>query len=203
MFVIKVRYGGLGDHLFWSHLPRIAKESGHDRVLISKHSEYRDDSYFGLVWGRNPHVDGVTDENAPFPEFEELPMGMNILDKNMLDAGFDDGKRYHEPEVFYTPTIIPELKNKKVFDPNYISMMGEVDKVKLLNIVGDCWSVPKTRDVYHYCDIITSCKEFHCMASGGSHLAAALKKPATVYYGRGHKSMFRPSKLHTYIEVSA
>ncbi|MCK4823535.1 hypothetical protein KA005_47730, partial [bacterium] len=40
--VIQIPFGGLGDHLFRSHVPRIAKKTGqYDRVYISNHSVFR------------------------------------------------------------------------------------------------------------------------------------------------------------------
>ncbi len=39
--LIKIRWGGLGDHLFHSHLPRLAKEVyGYDKVWVSQRSNY-------------------------------------------------------------------------------------------------------------------------------------------------------------------
>jgi glycosyltransferase involved in cell wall biosynthesis len=41
-FIIEVNYGGLGDHLFNSHLPKIAEEvGGFDAILVSRQSEFR------------------------------------------------------------------------------------------------------------------------------------------------------------------
>jgi len=88
-FVIEVKYGGLGDHLFYSHLPRIAKQTGkYDRVYVSNHSTFRNPEYRKLIWECNPYVDGFCDENGNYPLFDSVEEGMNILDKNYADAGF-------------------------------------------------------------------------------------------------------------------
>jgi hypothetical protein len=82
--VIHVKYGGLGDHLFYSHLPRIAKETGayDDRVLVSNYSEYRHPEYKELIWDLNPFVD----ECGLIEPFGEVEPSLNLLDKIMLRA---------------------------------------------------------------------------------------------------------------------
>jgi hypothetical protein len=68
--IIQSGFGGLGDNLFLSHIPRIAKESGKfAKVLVSNRSLFRDPACRMLVWESNPYVDGFTDE----PGFELLP----------------------------------------------------------------------------------------------------------------------------------
>ena len=52
--IIKIKHGGLGDHLFYSHIPRIAKESGkYNKVFISNQSDFRNKDYKKLVWEFN------------------------------------------------------------------------------------------------------------------------------------------------------
>ena len=65
--IIEIRKGGLGDHLFYSHLPRIAKETGaFDSVYISNHSFFRNEDYKKLIWESNPFVDGFTEDRGVF-----------------------------------------------------------------------------------------------------------------------------------------
>ena len=61
ILIIEIRKGGLGDHLFYSHLPRIAKQTkAFDKVYISNHSFFRHPDYKNLVWELNPFIDGFT-----------------------------------------------------------------------------------------------------------------------------------------------
>src|SRR5437899_452423 len=61
--ILQIKYGGLGDHLFYSHIPRLAKDLGmYDRVFISNRSEFRHSDYRKYVWELNPYVDGFVDE---------------------------------------------------------------------------------------------------------------------------------------------
>jgi hypothetical protein len=221
--IIKIKYGGLGDHLFWSHLPRIAKMVGaYERVYISNLSEYRRPEYRKLVWELNPFVDGFCDEDGPYPEFADIPSGMNLLDKIMIESGLDDGKRFHEPEIFYCPKPRADLAAARVFDPNYISNAGAISNSKLIRYLNESGGVDfqmhirdrsfgtqkdvpilDSSDVFQYCDIIASCKSFLCLTSGGATLAAALGKPVIVFYGYGQKKEFRHSGLHLYVDVSS
>src|SRR5262245_36345995 len=61
--ILQIGHGGLGDNLFLSHIPQIAKEvSGVRKVFISTHSVFREDAYKSLIWESNPFVDGFVDE---------------------------------------------------------------------------------------------------------------------------------------------
>jgi hypothetical protein len=217
--VIKNIWGGLGDHLFYSHLPRVAKETGaYEKVLISDRSQFRNPDYRKLIWEANPYVDGFTSDDGVSPTFDTVPKGMNLLDYTMLQFGLDDGLRFHEPELYYKPTIRPDLKSMTIYDPNYISGVGKlrVDRIQRFLRHEPCkvdlqlkarWSsavlpdVPEmgTSDVFDFCSIVASCGQFICLTSGGATLAAALRRNAIVFYGSGQPSMFQHSKLHRYV----
>jgi len=221
--VVEVKYGGLGDHLFWSHLPRIAKETGaYNKVYISNKSEYRHVDYKRLIWELNPYVDGFCEEHGFYPELAEIEVDMNLLDKFMLLFGCEDGKRFHDPELYFKPSIIPELSDKTIFDPNYVSYVGKLSSSKIEeyfshNIIHINYQM-KLRDksyrinnfdnileslsLEHFCSIIISCKNLFCLGSGTATLAAALGKPAVVFSGKGQSPIFRHSKLHTYVIIN-
>ncbi|MBN2021089.1 MAG: hypothetical protein JW749_12800 [Sedimentisphaerales bacterium] len=221
-FVIRVRYGGLGDHLLWSHLPRIAKTvGGYEKVYISNFSEYRHPDYKKLVWELNPLVDGFCDRDGECPAITTIMPGANFLDMLMLAFGLDDGSRFHEPEIFYSPRIITQLQDKCVFDPNYASHTGAISSRKLIRYLDESGPVDlqmptrvksygarrdvpilDSKGVFHYCDVIASCRRFYCLTSGGATLAAALRKPSTVFYGYGVSRCFHHSPQHKYVDVS-
>jgi len=222
-FVIKIKHGGLGDHLFYSHLPRIAKQSaGFKRVLISNVSEYRHPDYKRLVWEANPFVDGFTDEDAPFPGFSSVPAGTNLLDHIMILRGLDDGKRFHEPELHFQPEKIPALAGAIIYDPNYVSDVGSLEpenveryfsrkKIRpefMLQPRGKGAPIRRygallqTQNLAHYCSVIASAKQFICLTSGGATLAAALGIPVMALWGPGQWTMFHHSRLHTYVNVN-
>ena len=221
--ILQRKYGGLGDHLFYSHIPRIAKETGgYEKVYISNLSEIRHPDYKRLIWGRNPYIDGFTDEKGIEEDiFSEERPDRNFLDMIMLGLGLDDGRRFHEPELYFTPKYKKELADKSVYDPNYISMAGyfganlekwfkqrgiRIDYQMSLRDksipIKNYANVLQSKDLEDFCGIIVSCKELYCLTSGTATLAAALKKPATVFYGARQKKIFRHSKMHQYVFIS-
>lgn len=220
--ILQRKYGGLGDHLFYSHIPRIAKETGaYKKVYISNFSEFRHPDYKRLVWEKNPYIDGFINEEGVEGDIssEERP-DRNILDMIMLGLGLDDGRRFHEPELYFTPKYKKELADKSVYDPNYVSMAGyfgvnlekwlkhkgiKIDYQMSLrdksNPIKSYANILHSENLDDFCSIIVSCKEFYCLASGSATLAAALKKPATVFYGSRQKKIFHHSRMHQYVFV--
>ena len=139
----------------------------------------------------------------------------------MLFYGLDDKKRFHEPEIYYTPTRINSIQNSVVYDPNYISNAGDI-KFNAINDYLRSHSVyidyqMKLRDksfpivefknsleaqsLKDFCNVIISCSELFCYTSGTATLAAALNKPANVFCGNGAKKIFHHSRLHNYIRI--
>ncbi len=221
-FVIKVKYGGLGDHILHSHLPRIAKEqAGFDKVFISNYSEYRNSETKKLVWEYHPYVDGFIDEDAPYPNFSSVPEGKNILDAfvDFFDLP-DDGTRFREPELYYHPKFQSSYEDLTIYDPNYISNAGH-PKVSLIaeyfqrndiridrqmKSMGSNLSLSniptlEIKGLEAFCDLIHSCKAFYCLTSGSATLAAALQKPVTVLYSTTNP-MFHHSKRNQYIKLT-
>jgi hypothetical protein len=219
-FVIFVKFGGLGDHLFFSHIPRVAKEAGYEKVYVSTASAFRHEDY-KEVWTLNPHCDGFT--NAPpryLPALGEVPAGQNLLDRKMLDMGLDDGKRLHEPEFYYKPKMIDKFRDATIFDPNFITGAGQVStaqveqwmksagvqvdfqfKWRQVHVGVSQGEVVETATLHDYADVIFSCKHFIAMTSGGATLAPAMGKGCSVLYGEGHVAMFRHSPLCTYVRI--
>lgn len=126
--VIQLPYGydGLGDNLVFSHIPRIAKESGRFKtVLVSKRNAYKGEGYAELVWETNPYVDGFTDEpgtyssvqmNRVMDKWNNIHPSLNLMDSIMLLHDLDDGIRGHIPECYYKPNVIEDLKDAVVLD---------------------------------------------------------------------------------------
>lgn len=229
--IIEIPYGGLGDHLFHSHIPRIAKEfGGYQKVFISNNSLFRHADNKKLIWELNPFVDGFTDLPGKSVHLEsivkKLPSvnstNLNLLDKIMLDYGLDDDTSFHEPEVYYQPKFIEEY-HKTIYDPNHISCVGAVNShymmlflkkkdiqfdaiMKLRNEkalyeskTGD--EFIDTPSLFDFCDLVYSSKKLYCLTSGTATLAAALQKPAIVFYGDLQAKGYQHSKFHQYLLV--
>lgn len=228
--IIEIPYGGLGDHLFHSHLPRIAKETGkYDKVFISKKSLFRHPDNMYIVWELNPYIDGFTDEKGITYNIKNIikkitkkRLKNNLLDEIMLAYGLDDGKRGHEPENYYKPIYNPEY-HKVIFDPNFLSWVGEIDKRDMMAYIkrkkikfdaimkirtNQALYIPKagddfieTKTLADFCNLIYSCKNLYCLTSGTATLAASLGKPATVFFGENQEAAYQHSKFHNYIKV--
>lgn len=219
--IIQINKGGLGDHLFFSHLPRIAKETGaYDEVLFSNQSICRHPDTLMLVWEQNTWLDGFTDLAGEYHFPERVTDGENLLDAIMLAYGLDDGKRFHEPEVYYTPKVNSSLKESIVYDPNFISYTGNLKSGKNIEACFAASGITvdyqmcrlgnraleltnakqeiATANLFELCDLLASCKRMYCLTTGTATLAAALGIPVTVFYGEGHEPLYRHSRLHTY-----
>jgi hypothetical protein len=223
--ILSIQKGGLGDHLFYSHLPRIAKQyGGYNQVFISNDSIFRNPDTKKLVWALNPYLDGFTNEAGVFYFSENIPEGQNLLDHLMLAYGLDDHKRNHEPEIYYKPMLVESLIDKIIYDPNYISYTGDIKyqatiqnwfdqnniapnaQMKVLggrSISINCANTLSTPDIFKFCDLLYSAKAIYCLSTGTGTLAAALQKPVTVLYGEGLQKAYRHSGLHSYINVGS
>jgi hypothetical protein len=226
--IIEIAHSGLGDHLFHSHLPRIAKESGFDKVYISNFSPVVHPDYKRLVWEYNPHVDGFIDKPGISVNIGELVINLtknserNLIDEVMLSFGLENNKRWNKPEIYYKPKYLEKL-NKVIYDPNFLSWIGLCTKedamtfFKRNNIQFD--AIMKLRNGKHFylptdkeefietatledfCDLIYSCKELYCLTSGTATLADAIGKKAAVFYGKGQPVGYQHSRIHDYIYV--
>ena len=223
--ILSIQKGGLGDHLFYSHLPRIAKQyGGFNQVFISNDSIFRNPDTKKLVWELNPYLDGFTNDLGFFYFSENIQDGENLLDHLMLAYGLDDHKRNHEPEIYYKPKLVESLIDKTIYDPNYISYTGDIKypatiqnwfdqnnitpnaQMKVLggrSISINCANTLSTPDIFTFCDLLYSAKSIYCLSTGTGTLAAALQKPVTVLYGEGLQKAYRHSGLHRYINVGA
>ena len=221
--IISIQKGGLGDHLFYSHLPRIAKQyGGFNEVFISNDSIFRNNHTKKLVWELNPYLDGFTNEPGFFYFSENIQDGENLLDHLMLAYGLDDHKRNHEPEIYYKPKLVEALIDKTIYDPNYISYTGDIkysatiqnwfDKNNIkpnaqMKVLGkrsiriNADKTLTTPDIFKFCDLLYSAKAIYCLSTGTGTLAAALQKPVTVLYGEGLQKAYRHSGIHSYVNV--
>lgn len=219
--IIEIKKGGLGDHLFYSHIPRIAKiTQQYDVVLISNKSIFRNTDYKKLIWELNPYVDGFTNDAGVFHFSTYFNQHQNMLDSIMLMYGLDDNKRFHEPEIYYITNIKKELQGKIIFDPNFISYTGDLKSNQLIKkwfidnkinidfqmqilskrfIKLDSIKFLQARNIFDFCDILNSVDSIYCFTTGTATLANALNKRADVFYGKGHQEGYRHSKNNNYI----
>ena len=217
--VLEIEYGGLGDNLFYSALPRLIKNNKiADHVYISNKSKFRNSDIKKLIWVNNPFIDGFSESCATHPKGHKKSSINKIT--NMIAAMYGIIVNYEiEPYISDDFEVIKEYSNCTFLDLNYSSYVGAItilDKLLIayrhsgailinpnfiLNLLTPNKKI-KTTSLYHYAQIIKSCKSFICLASGGATLAAALNKKSCVYYGYGQSSIFHHAS-NQYIMIGA
>lgn len=122
-------WGGLGDNLQFSTLPKLYSEIGYE-FYISDQNVYRNPEIKKLVWDLNPYVKGISNENPTIGGHTIQDMiRNNFIERIEESHGFKNtGNRY--PSIYYEPNFINELENKTilslgsisvVYDDNYIN----------------------------------------------------------------------------------
>lgn len=198
-------WGGLGDNLQFSTLPRLYAERG-DEFYLSSDNAYRNDEIYEFCWGNNPYVKGIADVPPnigacmPWPPEKTID---NIISVSEFRHGFTPVGRY--PEIYYTPKLLSEYQDKTIVDlsahtllQNGVASYYDVEKLfsKIRNLIPDdailvtfkhssIYSFSgdfafesnqiKIDTIYQYADIIHSAKEYYCLYSGSNALSAAIK----------------------------
>lgn len=208
-YIFHVEYGGLGDHLFYSPLPRLLKEQGiADKVYLSTRSRFRSAETYDLVWSTNPYLDGKSD--APPTKTTPLIPSLNkIINLAMAEHGLDPSDELN-PEIYLPDQVTDRYAGNHYIDFNYTSYTGAFTMLdalgilrkdprlvvvnpskKLLRYVKNEFVI--TTSIWDYALLIQSAKSFSALASGGATLSLALGRPCTMYYAYGHNQLFRHS----------
>lgn len=208
-------YDGLGDNIVFSHIPRIAKETGRFKnVFISTLAKYKFPGYLDIVWSTNPYVDGFIDEpgtytskvqiNRVMDKWHDIVPSINIMDMIMYLHNLDDGKRGHVPECHYKPNVIDEFSGKTVLDLgakslnleglNLDALIEELDKNGIkpdILIQNDASNKISNIDtiwpstIQQWADIMYSAGNYICFNSGGYWLSGALGIKSTHIWIKG------------------
>jgi hypothetical protein len=198
-------WGGLGDNLQFTTLPRLFNERGID-FYLSVQNTYRNPEIYDFCWKDNPYVRGIAKNGPNVGSLApDLPHGVtdNIVSAAEIRHGFDGDGRY--PEIYYEAEFLEEYKDKTIVDLSAHTLLknnvGEFyDADKLFSLVGE--SVPDDalfvsfknvnslslaggfpfeqneliiESIFQYANMIHSCKRYFCLYSGGNSMAAAVK----------------------------
>jgi len=198
--IIYQPWGGLGDNLAFSTLPKLYTEAGYD-VYISKTNVYRNPEIYDLVWKLNPYIKGESElpPNAGSSRGFQIFCEDNCMKNMELTHGLSTGTAKY-PEIYYKPNILPELENCLIYDITSISHNYSDDFIKstytsVFNKYPELkrklirFKNIKNRDtpvflddvieinnIYEYADIMASCKVCVTLLSGVAVLASAIKQ---------------------------
>ncbi len=199
--VIQLDWGGLGDVLAYTLLPRTLGKKYGINFYLSERSRhiFRNSDILKLCFEMNPYFRGFKNQvGFKYKTFSrEKPASELLLDihgKNImqnLNDQFDIGGPAI-PQIYYTPHLIPEYRDTILIDVNFISghKLGWVYDIKQIenyvkHISCDKYRVeyidPVKQDIFRYADMIHSSHKFVTVLSGGAALAAALHTKAIVF----------------------
>jgi len=207
--VLHQPWGGLGDNLQFSTLPRRLHKLGCE-FNISNKNAYSNDEIKKLVWDINPYVtdsDYDSDPNCGANSSRDILYDVrNVIEWN--EARFGLEPKNSTPEIFYQPNFVDALSDKVILDLggiasyshnkydlknlvynlNKITEMYDKDKFLVIDSIHSASPITpdpaikkiKIENIFHYADILMSCKEFVCIYSGSNVLAAAIRKTDTL-----------------------
>jgi hypothetical protein len=200
--VFDIEFGGLGDWLAFTTLPRLLKQKYDINFYISEESleRLRNKQTYEICFESNPYFSGTKKSENVFKyrNFErekslfyflfdiKSPSVTEKIEKqfNVSERGF--------PEIYFKPTILKEYEKTILIDKNYISgkkigwsykdktFEKEVAKLNTENIYTVEYIDPAKQDMITYLNMIYSCKHFITVLSGGAALASSLDKDFTV-----------------------
>jgi hypothetical protein len=193
--ILSQPWGGLGDNLQFSTLPELCHRKGMEFYLSSENA-YRNPEIYDLVWGKNPYVSGILAEKPNAGSCIPYRNSCDNIISNMEMAhGFVPEGKY--PKVYYVPKRMEEFKGRIVvdlgttshsYDESHITDMimrrfkiGDLlllkPRIKVSEFSYSLNCQPyEYRDIYEYCDIISSCSLLICFFSGSAVLSAALNR---------------------------
>jgi len=109
-------WGGLGDNLQFTTLPRLFSEIG-EEFYISVHNQCRNSEIYDFCWRHNPHVKGFVDHlptvGACAPDIKK-GVTNNIVSAAEIRHGFSGDGRY--PEIYYDANLIENMSDKILVD---------------------------------------------------------------------------------------
>lgn len=174
---------------------------GYD-VYVSNRIPYRNDGIRKFVWETNPYIKGFSDKEPNCGEtFVYKQKHAGYMGNWQIAHGITPVVRY--PLVYYTPkkdkqavdrilldVTCTSLKDdynpeqiKEYLDKNYkkeeILLTCFDDGISISMLLLEGYDMIFVKDLFHYSDLINSCKKYVCLFTGGMVLASALQKKQT------------------------
>lgn len=115
--VIYQEWGGLGDNLAHTTIPRLCRDYGY-KCYLSKHNKFNTEDIYNLLYKDCEYIDGWSDViNSGWINgyTQKKEPGWNHLRHIQLGYGFDTAP-YLYPFINYTPKLIDQLQDKTLID---------------------------------------------------------------------------------------
>jgi hypothetical protein len=126
-FVIRVCYPGIGDHLFYSHLPELIQTLGlAQKVWISAHSPMRTPEMKEIIWEANPHVQGFSSRRGWYNSGLRR-IGSNFLDGLVMQFTGEGPRPASTLPKLYWPSSPAEKGGYWIWDFNRINNRHRMD----------------------------------------------------------------------------
>lgn len=203
--VLAQPHGGLGDNLLYSSLPERFAALGKEVYISSQNVMRSPNAYdlvWGRNPYVAGVIDAPPNAgDCCYARYNGSPKILNIISR--IEAAHDLPPQGLIPKLYYQPNILPELADQVVIDITsvtvgftgdnvswYLTQMFQwyrLDRAKALQVKLEPGAVTRNvvhineigsielRDIYHYCDIIASCRYFVTVHSGAHCMAAALR----------------------------
>ena len=200
--IIYQPWGGLGDNLAHTVIPRLCKTNNIE-CLLSKEIACRNKEIYDFVWKDNPDITGRTDE-IDMTWCDNRPYEARRKDYNEIQAiqkthGFEPITEY--PHIHYTPNKVDKFEGKTVIDISGFSLgkrshpslikdaiaslgLKVNDTIELSHSqvqYGKAYPVcidfhnEDVNDFFTYSNILYSCKRYITLNNGPATLASAIK----------------------------
>jgi hypothetical protein len=129
--VISSRYGGLGDNLQFSTLPRRLKELGKS-VYVKSSSYYRNSEIRSLVWESNPFIDGFIDEEPSAGDDCLSYRYYGLHENHIHNVEWSHGLEplSNVPEIYYVPKKIESLQDVVISDMSAVSLAADYERIQ-------------------------------------------------------------------------
>lgn len=137
--IISQPWGGLGDNLQFSTLPELYDKLGYE-VYVSNNNKVRNKEIYDLVWGENPYVKGVIDDNegtvigsnSPYkwPNFKE---NYYFIQRIEIAHGHNPTNVY--PKIYYNSKFINEYNDYTLIDISNVSNQNDATLEKIKNYI--------------------------------------------------------------------
>tara|TARA_R110002020_G_scaffold147848_1_gene323450 strand:+ start:8684 stop:9487 length:804 start_codon:yes stop_codon:yes gene_type:complete len=115
--VIYQEWGGLGDNLAHTTIPRLCHDHGY-KCYLSRSNAINNPEIYSLLWENCEYIHGWSDvvsDKWKTNYAEKNEPGWNHLRHIQVGYGFDEAP-YMYPVISYIPNFIPELEDKTLVD---------------------------------------------------------------------------------------